>query len=238
MRALRISLVVLTVLAGLFVAADRVAAHLAEEAAAEQVMQAEGLTGTESASVEIRGFPFLTQVLGKRLDEVDVRLTGMTAGTGDRQIAVTRVDAKLTDVHLGNGFSSATAERADGTAKISYEDLNTIAPDGVKVSYAGEDKAGRNQVRLTASLDILGRTVQFPEPIYSTVDVSDGDRVELHAKAIPGSDIPGAEGRIRNLVDFGSEVSGLPSGLTLDDAEVTAKGLTLTLGGEEVELAG
>ncbi|MCF6524160.1 DUF2993 domain-containing protein [Streptomyces sp. JJ36] len=238
MRALRISLVVLAVLAGLFVAADRIAVHLAEERAAEQVAESEGLTGTESVSVSINGFPFLTQALGRELDEVDVELTGMTAEARGRRITVTEVDAQLSHVRIGENFSSATAEQATGTARISYEDLTASAPTGVKVSYAGADRAARNQVRLTASVQLLGQTVKIPRPFYSSVRLEGGDRVKLRAEEIPLGGIPGAEDRVRGLVDFGSTVHGLPEGLDLAEAEVTKEGVTFALEGQDVRLAG
>lgn len=238
MRALRLCTAVVAVLAVLFVVADRIAVHLAEEEAAEQVTRSEGLTGTESAAVEIKGFPFLTQVLGKELDEVDVELRGMTAKAGDRRITVTRVDARLTRLHLGGDFSTASAERASGTASISYADLNEIAPSGVKVSYPGKDRARRGQVRLSAAVNVLGRDVQLPRPVYSSVRITGNNRVELRADRIPTAGIPGAEGQIRKLVDFGRTVRGLPSGLTLDRTKVTREGIAFTLAGEDVKLAG
>lgn len=236
MRAPRRTLVVLLVLAGLFVAADRIAVNLAEEKAVEKIKAAEGLASTDSATVDIQGFPFLTQVLDERLERVDVEIDGMTAAAADRRIPVTHVEATLTDVLLRDGYSSAVAEHATGSARISYEDLNEIAPDGIEVSYAGDERAGRNEVKVTASIDIMGRKLEFPEPIYSTVQVTEDDRIRVQADNVPGASIPGVEDQVRARIDFATGISGLPSGLALKDAEVTEKGVRFTLGGTDVPL--
>lgn len=216
--------------------ADRLAVHLAEQKAAERIRSARGLSEVDSARVSIEGFPFLTQVLAKNLDEVDVKLTGMTAEAAERRIPVTRLEATLTDVRLGSGYSSAIAQHATGTAEISYDDLNEIAPDGIVVSYAGEERAGRDQVKITASVDLLGREIEIPEAIHSSVEVAGDDRLSIHADAVPGMSIPGAEAQIRKRVDFDTGVGGMPSGFALKDAEVTKNGVRFTLSGEDVPL--
>lgn len=61
MRALRILLIVVVVLGGLFVLADRLAVHFAEGEAADKLRTSENLASTPDVS--IKGFPFLTQVV-------------------------------------------------------------------------------------------------------------------------------------------------------------------------------
>jgi hypothetical protein len=238
MRALRVTAVLLFVLAGLFVAADRLAVNLAENKAADRISSAQGLTGTDSTSVSIHGFPFLTQVADHRLDDVDVRLRGITADAGDQQITVTAVDAHLQDVALGDDYSSATAGEATGKARISYEDLNAIAPQGVHVAYAGKKRAAKNQVKLTVGVEIAGQKIGLADPIYSSVEVTGDNQLELRATHLPGADIPGVETELRKRIDFGSGVAGLPKGLKLDGADVTKQGVTFHLAGHDVALTG
>ncbi|MCT2592829.1 DUF2993 domain-containing protein [Streptomyces sp. N2-109] len=238
MRALRISLIIFVVLAVLFIAADRIAVNMAESEAAEKVRTTQGLDGAESASVSINGFPFLTQVMGKELGDVDVEMTGLTASAGNRRISVTRVEAHLTDVKLEGNFDSAVAKEASGSADISYKDLNALAPDGVRVAYAGKERADKNQVKITASVQVLGQQVEIPSPIYSTVKITGKNELELHAESIPASGVPGAEGEIRERVDFGSPIAGLPDGLELKETDATEEGVTFALEGTDVELAG
>lgn len=238
MRALRVSAVLLLVLAGLFVAADRIALHLAENKAADRISSAQGPANADSADVSIHGFPFLTQVAAHRLDDVDVRLRGLTADTGDQQITVTAVDAHLKDVALSSDYSSATAGTATGEARISYKDLNSIAPPGVHVSYAGRERAAKNQVKATVGVEILGHKLGLADPVYSSVKVSGDHQLMLRATHLPGGDVPGAQVQLRKRIDFGSDVGGLPKGLSLQGADVTKQGLTFHLGGHDVALGG
>ncbi|OEV05042.1 DUF2993 domain-containing protein [Streptomyces oceani] len=238
MRALRFSLVVLLVLGGLFVAADRVAVYLAESEAADKVRSSQGLAEAESASVSIHGFPFLTQVVGQELDDVDVRLEGMTVAAGGQRVKVSEVDVALSKLAMGDSFDIQSAERATGVARLSYANLQAIAPKGVHVTHAGAERAAKNQVRIKASVDILGRRVDIPKPMYSTVRVTDDGRLLLRAESIPGSSIPGAEEEIRKVVDFEEEVRGLPAGMEMREAEVTEDGLAFQLRGSNVDLTG
>ena len=80
MRALRILLIIAVILGGLFVAADRLAVHFAEGEVADRLKTQEGLTTTPS--VDIKGFPFLTQVAGGELDDVEVGMKDYDADTG------------------------------------------------------------------------------------------------------------------------------------------------------------
>jgi hypothetical protein len=234
MRALRILLVVAVVLGGLFVAADRIAVNVAESEAAEKIRSSQGLTG--APEVSIRGFPFLTQIARKKLDEVDVRLDGVSTSAGGRTITVTEMTAQLHNVRLAENFSSATADRASGRARISYADLSKAAGDGVTVSYGGEDEASQGRVKVTARFSFLGRTVE--RSVMSTVSVVDGDTVRLRAEAIPGSEIPGLEDQIRRMIDLDVPIDGLPEGLRLDTVEPAEDGVIGSGTGEHVSLAG
>ncbi|MET8678478.1 DUF2993 domain-containing protein [Streptomyces sp. NPDC004647] len=234
MRGVRILLIVAVVLGGLFVAADRLAVGLAESKAAEKIQSSQGLS--TAPEVSIKGFPFLTQVAGKQLDEVDMSLDGVTAGTGERTIRLTEMTAELHDVKLENNLSSATAARATGTARISYQDLSKAASEGVSVGYGGQDKAGKGQVKVTGrvALPVLGKT--FERSVVSTVAIAGGDTIRLRADAIPGAQLPGLERVVREKIDFDREISGLPEGLKLDKVEATANGVEISVVGTQVKL--
>ncbi|GAB2779487.1 LmeA family phospholipid-binding protein [Streptomyces daliensis] len=236
MRALRILLVFLVIFAVLFVAADRIALKLAEDEAAERVRSAQGVAEAGDASVDVQGFPFLTQVFAKELDQVDVTLDGLTAQAGDREVTVTKIDAQLRHVKLENNYSSAVAQDATGTALISYADLSKAADEGVKVGWGGKNAKGEGQVEVTAGVTLLGRS--FERSVHSTVSLKDGDTVKLHAEKVPGDGIPGVEDAIRKKIDFDRTISGLPKGLELNRVEATKKGIVLGVKGTGVELGG
>ena len=250
MRALRVFLVIVIVLAGLFVAADRIAVKLAEDEAASKIKSSQGVPQSGDVSVDIRGFPFLTQVASKNLDRVDAQLSGLTAKSRGQELTIARIDAQLDHVRLGSDYSSAVAEKATGTARISYADLSKAAPKGVSVSYAGTDKAGKSQVKITgpvtgvlkdAGIDVPGPVEALLEgrklTAHSTVD-SDGDTVRLHADDLPQLPLPGLEDKLREVVDYQLKVDGLPSGLKLGKAEATQRGIELSVEGSDVKLTG
>ncbi|MFJ7491230.1 DUF2993 domain-containing protein [Streptomyces sp. NPDC097727] len=229
MRALRILLVIAVVLGGIFVAVDRVAVYFVESEVEGRVQVTGATIG--STDVSIKGFPFLTQVAGDQLDEVDVEITGIETDTNGRRIRISRMDAALHEVKLADGYSSATAARATGTAVISYEDLTKAASDGVVVEYGGNGK-----VKVTGTVDILGNPLS--RSVLSTVTLVDGHTLKVHADKVPGEGIPGLEGLVRKKTDFEREVGGLPSGLKLQKIQPTADGLEISVTGTDVRLAG
>jgi hypothetical protein len=235
MRALRRGLIVLFVLAVLFVAADRLAVRLAEDKAAEKIKSAQGVASSGETSVDIKGFPFLTQVAARDLSEIDADLNGIKAQGAGGELTVSRVKASLRDVRLNNDYSSAVAGHATGTALVSYDDLTSAAHKGVHVGWGGKDKNGRGRVKVSAGVTVLGQI--FERSVTSTVSVSGRDTVKLHADKVPGAGIPGLEGTIRGRTDFARKIAGLPDGLKLDQVEATTKGIELSVSGEDVELA-
>ncbi|MEW1893351.1 MULTISPECIES: DUF2993 domain-containing protein [unclassified Streptomyces] len=229
MRALRIWVIALVILAALFVAVDRVAVYIAESQAEDRVE----IPGAriDSTDISVKGFPFLTQLAGSELDEVDVKITGIGTRAGGRTLRISTLDAELHDVRLTDGFSGAVADRATGTVVISYEDLTKAASDGVKVEYGG-----RNKVKVTGTVNVLGRPIS--RSVLSTVTLLDGHTVRVHADKVPGEGIPGLEKLIREKTDFEREVGGLPNGLKLERIQPTEDGLEISGTGTDVRLAG
>ncbi|MET7312148.1 DUF2993 domain-containing protein [Streptomyces sp. NPDC005571] len=229
MRALRILLVMVVVLGGIFIAVDRAAVYFAESEAEGRV-EISGST-VDSTDISIKGFPFLTQVAGSALDEVDIKLTGIETDAGGRRIRISEMNAELHDVTLADGFSSATAARATGTATVSYEDLTHAADDGVVVQYGGNGK-----VKVTGAVEILGRTLT--RSVTSTVTLVDGHTIRVHADKVPGEGIPGLEGLVRRKTDFEREIGALPNGLKLQRIEPTKTGLEISVTGSDIPLGG
>jgi hypothetical protein len=228
MRSLKALLVLLLVFGGLFVGADRLAVNFAEDEIAERVGNSRGLS--ERPSVEIHGFPFLTQVVGKELESVDATLNGLTVKVGGRDVDVTEVKVRLSDVRLENNFSSAVADRASGSARISYQDLTEAGAKGAALVYAGAERAAKNQVRLDVNLAVLELSV------HSTLSVRGGSTIALHAEDLP--ELPVAEDVIRGQIDRELEITGLPQGLRLEKVDVEKEGVVLHLSGSDVNLAG
>ncbi|MFI9629119.1 DUF2993 domain-containing protein [Streptomyces sp. NPDC052042] len=229
MRALRALLLIVVVLGGIFVVADRALVYFAESAAADRA-RIPGAT-VDSTDVSIKGFPFLTQVAASQLDEVEVRINGIETDSEGRRMRISSLDATLRDVRLTNGFSGVTAADADGKVVISYEDLTSTAGDGVSVEYGGDGK-----LKVTGTVDILGRPLS--RSVLSTVTLVDGQTIKVRADKVPGEGIPGLEGLVRRQSDFERQVGGLPSGMEFRKIQATDKGVEVTVSGTNVRLAG
>ncbi|MER7515246.1 DUF2993 domain-containing protein [Streptomyces sp. NPDC126499] len=227
MRALRMVLIVAVVLGGLFVGADRITVGYAESEAAEGVRL--GTAKAESTEVDIRGFPFLTQVMDRRLDEVEVRVTGFKATAGGRPVRIGELTADLRDVTLGSGYAIERAGSADGTALISYPDLAAASGREATVAYGGDGK-----LKVTGGVRLLGRTLT--RSVLSTVTLVDGDTIRVRADEVPGEGIPGLEDMVRARTDFDRRIEGLPKGMRLTKVEAREDGLAVTVTGRDVVL--
>ncbi|MBN9102940.1 MULTISPECIES: DUF2993 domain-containing protein [unclassified Pseudonocardia] len=143
MRRLVIALLVLV---GLLVAADFGSAALAESAVSRQMRQQIGLA--DDPSVRINGFPFLTQAASGHYSSIDVDAQHIAVGKF-RDVELT---AHLSDVTaplsmlLGSGPKNVQVARAEGTAKISANDLERLVPGVTKVRIESVDKKALTQL--------------------------------------------------------------------------------------------
>ncbi|MFE9248454.1 DUF2993 domain-containing protein [Streptomyces sp. NPDC007088] len=244
MRALRILLVVVLVLGGLFVAADRIAVHYAQNRAADELRSREGLSDTPE--VDIHGFPFLTQLAGGTLDEVGVRIKDYEADTGEGggHLRVGSVDAELREVDFGGDWSSATARRATGTAVVGYPELLKAAraepielAPGIEAEVTALSDGGKGRVNLSVKAKILGHTL--PKALVVPCSLgADGDRITVRAASLPDLGVPLAEREVRGVTDFAQTVKNLPAGIGLDSVRATPDGVRITLKGSNLRLDG
>jgi hypothetical protein len=244
MRALRITLILLVVLGGLFVLADRVAVGFAEDEAAGRIKSTEGLAATPDVS--IGGFPFLTQVVGGELDDVKIGIKNYEASTGSSAgtIRIDDLNAEMHGVAFDGGYSSATASSATGSASISYAELlkaarsgpAEVAP-GVKAQVIGLSDGGNGKIKVTVSGTVLGTKLPEPVSVLSSVTVS-GDTVKVHADSLPKLGVQLAEGRIRSITDFQQKIEQLPGGIKLDSVEAVPTGVEISVKGSDVRLVG
>ncbi|MFJ3232198.1 DUF2993 domain-containing protein [Streptomyces sp. NPDC086787] len=245
MRALRICLIIVAVLGGLFVLADRVAVYFAEGEAADKLKATQNLAGTPDVS--IHGFPFLTQVAGGSLDDVEVGIKDYEAATGNgtEKIRIDNLTAHMKGVEFSGDYSSATADTATGTATIAYDELlkttksapTRIAP-GVSARIVGLSDGGNGKIKVALEATVLGAKVPQPVSVLSSVSVQ-GDHVKVNADNLPsigGVDI--AEDRIRSVTDFRQVIDQLPGDIKLDKVQAAPDGVEITVKGTNVKLAG
>jgi hypothetical protein len=86
-------LIVVIVLIGLFVAADRIALLVAERQASKTIATAFSLP--QRPGVSIHGFPFLTELISGNYQQVDVSVKSLTRN----DVPVQNLDAQFTSVH-------------------------------------------------------------------------------------------------------------------------------------------
>ncbi|MFK0061808.1 DUF2993 domain-containing protein [Streptomyces werraensis] len=246
MRALRILLVVAVVLGGIFVIVDRVAVHFAEGEAADRVRASEGLASTPD--VDIRGFPFLTQVLGGSFDEVRVGISDYEAGAGEggRTIRIADLRADLRGVEFSGDFGSAVADSATGTATVAYDELlrnakaepTQVAP-GITAEVVALSDGGNGKIKVALETTVLGTKLPEPVTVLSSVTVVDGNTVRVRADALPAlGGVEIAESRVRRITDFEQKIDGLPGGISLEKVRAAADGVDVTVTGKDVRLAG
>ncbi|MGW3035736.1 LmeA family phospholipid-binding protein [Streptomyces sp. NPDC001178] len=248
MRALRILLIVVVVLGGLFVIADRVAVHFAENEAADKVKTTENLATTPDVS--IKGFPFLTQAASGELDDVEIGIKDYEADTGTatngnggpKTIRIDDLKADMKGVKFSGDYSSATAATATGTATIAYDELLKAAKSeptqiipGVNAQVVGLSDGGNGKIKVDIKVTAAGATQTYP--VLSSVTV-DGDTVKVHADNLPKLVVDLADSRIRAITDFQQAIHQLPGGVKLDSVQAAQNGVEITVKGSNVRLAG
>jgi len=225
-------LITLVVLLGLAVVADRVAVGVAEDQVAEQMASKGGLAGTPS--VDIAGFPFLTQAFAGNYEDVRISLTAHDLG----QPAGTRADVRLHGVHvplksvLSGSVSEVPVDRIDGTATLSYELLAAQLGGDTTLRREGDG------LRITKTVEIAGYTL--PLTAAGTVTL-DGDDlvVDVQKASGAGVDVPGVlVDRVSDLLDLRYTVPALPFGLQLTSVQPADDGVRIGVAAKDTVLRG
>jgi hypothetical protein len=228
----RALLVVVLLLLGLAVAADRFAVGFAEDKVAQQMAEKGGLHGTPT--VDIAGFPFLTQAVAGRYDDVRISLTagqlGQPAGT-QAHVALHGVHVPLSSV-LSGSVDRVPVDRIDGNATLSYALLSaklggdtTLRPEG-------------RGLRVTKTVELLGKAI--PLTAVGTVTL-DGNQLVLDVSKAAGAgvDLPGfLVTRASDLLDLRYDLPALPFGLHVTGVTPADDGVHLTLAATDAVLGG
>ena len=216
-------LVVALLLLGLLVVGDRVAVGFAEDKVATEIAAKGRLQGTPE--VDITGFPFLTQAIGGRYDDVLISLTAAELGQpeGTRaDIALHGVRVPLSSV-LSGSVSEVPVDRIDGTATLSYALLSDQLEGDTTVTREGSG------LRITRTVELLGQTV--PLTAAGTVTLDGNDLVvDVQQVAGAGVEVPDwLLSRATGLLDLRYTVPALPFGLKLTSVTPADDGVDLGL---------
>lgn len=147
-------LVAVLVCAALLTVTDRFAVLYAQNKAEEKIKEALHLTARPE--VDIKGFPFLTQVLGKRLDQVRVVVPHVAADRVTLATAEVTADDVRIDGDLPASVKGATIGTMRGSVLLAFDDMNReLGASQVKFSALGTDR-----VRAVGQLPLAGHTLR------------------------------------------------------------------------------
>ena len=219
--------VIVALLGGGALYGDRYAEGQAE-AYARQVVS-ENIPVTQTPTVDITGFPFLTQALRGTLDHV----TGSVPGARLGGIPVTDVGLDATDVQIRPpAGQSPRAGHVTVAATIPTASVAAIVQDrtGLSTQLAVTGDA------LTATAKILNLPLEIA--LTPRVDagklVVDVQSLKLSGATVTAAQLPSAfRGRLQGIE---VPVEGLPKGLVLSNAVVVAQGVRVTATGTDVEV--
>lgn len=126
-KGVRRLLIIVIVVVAVLVAADFGVAAAAEYQISKK-MRTE-LNLTSDPSVDIKGFPFITQALGGDYQDISVSAQGVPVGNTLRDLGVSadlkNVRIPFNDVLSGN-FSALTVDEVDGQVQINASDLGRL----------------------------------------------------------------------------------------------------------------
>ena len=211
--------IVLLVLVILIVAvlaiADQVAKSVAENRIAQQI-QSSGLN--TKPSVNIEGWPFLTQVAAHDIKAIDISANNVTTTGGKLPVDFT---ARATGVHPNSSFNGATVDHITGQATITYQALDNYLGTAIgipglnAITFSPDPSNGPNAVKADAGIGSVDATVTKTGPAQVTIKFGSLSGI---ASLLGGSDsIP------PQIID----IPKLPAGLVVGSPEVTSQGVVI-----------
>ncbi|MCG5468758.1 DUF2993 domain-containing protein [Micromonospora sp. LAH09] len=242
-RKLLIGLVVLLlVVAGLLVVADRVAVGVAERTIADRVRQEVTKQGAQAAEpdVEVAGTPFLTQVLDGRYQRISIKLRDVQASVeGDVvRLPVLDVDARNVRASLDTlrtGQGDIVADTVNGTGTISYDSLAAL------LNRPGLTLGEQNgKLAVTAPVDILGQKLTVSGT--ADVTVADNGAVALRFNDLDAAGLPNLPLARVLLNNYAKGISvdvplpELPFQLAVREVRPLPEGLAVTADAKDVPI--
>lgn len=224
----KVLLVLLILLAGGVVAADRLGVAAAQNEIGKQVAAQYSLQ--EQPDVTIHGIPFLTQAIGGEYDHIDVSIGDWTqqgVTVKDVKIDMRGVKAPLSEVASGNS-ANVTARTATASAIVPYDVIKKRAPKEVKsIGPKGGDLA----VELTGvvlGIPVSGNAIVSVRPTARGIAVTPVSAGSTGAPQVP----PALVRRLTWVVP----VANLPVGSRISKIEPTSAGLRVAATAENVRL--
>jgi hypothetical protein len=223
---LRRLIVVAVILVGLLAGADRLAAYLASRAVADEI--ARQAPECAHPGVDIGGFPFLTQAIAGRYD--DVTLTTSCAATSALTLDPVRVE--LHGAHAGIGevlhrqLTRLPVDRLDAQATIPFVELDQQA-SGQSLRFS---PGPGGTVTVTGTVSVGDQHVSAHGT--GQVSIASGHlQISVADVVTPLGTVPGG------AFDVSLPVAALPFHLTQAAVSASAEGIVIRASGRDIVLS-
>lgn len=233
--------ITLAVVVAVLVAIDWGAAVVAQNLVADQVKK--DLSLKKDPSVDIHGFPFLTQAIGGKYDHITVTAHSVDA-VGELRIATLRaelygvkasvgdiVDDKADKIKVGSVDGTATIGQSTVAALLNVPSLK-IAPVG------GTKPVGPSaHAKLTGRLGVAGQSADVT--VDATIKVAGGDVHVIPKRAtVGGKPVPDlVKGTVLNAFSTSLTPGTLPYGLRPTGVAIRKGAVLLSGHAEHVKVA-
>jgi len=240
-RFLITAVVLVLVVGGGVFAMDRAVAAYAEDQIKQQTVAEVSRRGMSSGepSVDVGGFPFLTEVVSGKYDQIVIvlpDLTGQGMTLPKFTLTASGVNAPLDSLRSGQG--TITADKVTGTAVVpwdvvvkqtKFKDLTLSADADGTLKVAGNATLGGFTIPLTGSAQVT-----LASPTKLRVRVTDLTGTDANLNALVKSLIQA----YKDKLVFEFALPKLPYDLKLQKIRPTPDGLDITAYAENVPLTG
>jgi hypothetical protein len=222
--------VFLILVCGLLIGADRAAAWQADTMLASHLASAYHLD--PQPSVQVQGFPFLTQWGSGKYQQIDLQMAGITVD----QVHVSNVTVHLRDVSIAP-HATSSSDAAGGTVG-SLDLRGTVPYTGIPVPEGFRVGPDGDHLRLTGSYALPGLSGSVNARIRVAVQ---GGKLVFTVDSV---DAPNPV--LRNVITTQltqqlqkvSSLENLPFGVHLDGVQVTQNGLDVVASARQVPMPG
>jgi hypothetical protein len=215
-RKVLILIIVLLVIAGVLFGLDRAAAAYTARRIAT-TLQNDGFPVRPNVSVE--GFPFLTQLIRKHLQGVEVTAARVPVGS-----VTASIDVHAQNITLDSGYQSGTIAQVTGTGLIPFASLARMpalaAVPGLQITSAGP-----HRVKLSANLQVVEAS--------AIAQVTQTAPDEINFRIVSSSGVPAA--LLAPIRDLTLQIPALPLGLTVHSVRVSPRGVVIGVTGQNVK---
>jgi hypothetical protein len=200
----------------LLVVADRVGNAIAENQFASQAQQA-GLQ--VRPSVDITGFPFLTQFAQRDFRKVNFAARNVPAGP----LEIASINATATGVHVNSSFNGAVVDHITGSGLVTFAAMANAATGGNGgTGLVTMTAAGPSKVQISAGPVSEDASIQRTGPNKISVQmVNNGDLLS---------------GILSSFGSFSFTVPKLPGNMQITGLSVTTQGLLISFGASHAPL--